>query len=158
MKKQFVVNFFKSTLTQSLIGLLMMGVLTSSVFAETEHNEFIDSIRSVEQVKEQLRQMFQQRDECKVGSCWNNSSTIICETVAALDVQVNGQIVGGMTSVGSAGNIPISATDLELMKLIFSQCKPTNYQYWNWPMLLHVVYAPTQEVDQKIRQGLGITP
>lgn len=157
MQKQLFIDLFKFVLTPSVISLLMVGGLTRSAIAQEKfNNELIDSIRSVEQVKQDLRLAFQEREQCKVGSCWNMMSTRICEMVAALDVQVNGQIVGGMTSVGSEGNIPISAEDLALMKLIFSQCKPTNYQYWNWPMLLHVVYSPSAEIDQEIRRRLGL--
>ena len=156
MKKNLAMNPFQSALTQGLISLLMVGTWIQPALADSFLNDFVDSIQSVEQVKEILRNLLQERDRCQVGSCWNNISTSICETVAALDVQVNGQIVGGMTSVGSAGNIPISEADLELMKLIFSQCKPTNYQYWNWEMMLHVVYAPADEIGQEIRQRLGV--
>lgn len=158
MKKHFLVN--PSALTHSLIALLILSCFcfTQSAKAQSHLEDIVESIRSVEQAKQELRESFEDRDRCQVGSCWNTTSTTICELVAALDVQVNGQIVGGMTTVGSSGNIPISEADLKLMKLIFSQCKPTNYQYWNWSMMLHVVYAPSPEADQEIRQGLGLAP
>lgn len=135
-----------------------IGTLIQPAQGQRDLQGFVDSIRSVEQVKQQIRQTLETADSCSVGSCANSTATLICETVAALDVQVNGKIVGGMTSVGSDGNIPISNADLELMKLIFSQCKPTNYQYWNWPMVLHVWYVPSDEVDQQVRQILGVQP
>ncbi|EAW35219.1 hypothetical protein [Lyngbya sp. PCC 8106] len=142
----------------TLLVAIGIGILIKPAQGQSDLQEFVDSIESVEQVKEDLRQTLKFRDECGVGSCWNTTSTGICETVAALDVQINGQIIGGMSSAGSDGNIPISSSDLELMKLIFSQCKPTNYQYWNWPMMLHVLYVPSDEVDQQVRQGLGLSP
>jgi hypothetical protein len=52
--------------------------------------------------------------------------------------------------------LTISEADLDLMKLIFSQCEPTNYQYWNFGSILHVWYNPTPEVDRQVRQALEI--
>ncbi len=152
----------RTTIIQLVLIILLVGlgigILIEPAPGQSDLQGFVDSIESVEQVKEDLRQTLEFREECAVGSCVNMAGTSICESVAALDVQVNGQIVGGMTSVGSEGNIPISVSDLELMKLIFSQCKPTNYQYWNYPMILHVWYVPSDEVDQQVRQGLGLSP
>ncbi|MCT7963541.1 hypothetical protein NG791_22975 [Laspinema sp. D1] len=142
----------------TLLVAIGIGILIEPAQGQSDLQGLVDSIESVDQVKEDLRQTLEFRDECAVGSCANMAGTSICETVAALDVQVNGQIVGGMTSVGSEGNIPISSSDLALMKLIFSQCEPTNYQYWNYPMMLHVWYVPSDEVDQQVRQGLGLLP
>ena len=120
--------------------------------------KFVDSVQSVEQVKKEIGRLITTVENCGVGSCFNFNSTAICELVAALDVQVNGQIVGGMTSVGSQGKIPISQSDLALMRDIFSQCKPTNYQYWNFEFMLHVYYVPKQAIDEKVRQSLGLPP
>ena len=141
-----------------LVAIGTIGTLIQPAQGQRDLIEFVDSIKSVEQVKQQLRETFKFSDGCGVGSCINGANTSICETVAALDVQVNGKIIGEMSSFGSDGKIPISNSDLELMKLIFSQCKPTNYQYWNWPMMLHVWYSASNEVDQQVRQGLGVQP
>jgi hypothetical protein len=137
------------------------GILASTLaawglpaLAQQDLQERVNSIESVEQVKQELRQLFEWRDQCGTGSCFNSSSTGICETVAALDARVNGQIVGGMISDDSG--LPISEEDLDLMRLIFEQCKPTNYQYWNWPMMLHVWYVPSEEVDNEIKNRLGL--
>ncbi|AFY75170.1 hypothetical protein Syn7502_03304 [Synechococcus sp. PCC 7502] len=116
----------------SIIALVCLGIryYPDNANAQTRDlQKFVDSIRSVEQVKKNIGKLIVAIDNCAVGSCFNFNSTAICELVATLDVQVNGQIVGGMTSVGSAGKIPISKSDLSLMQDIFSQCKPTNYQY-----------------------------
>jgi hypothetical protein len=59
--------------------------------------------------------------------------------VAALDVKMNGLIIKEMKKLGKSG-LPISENDLALMKQIFQQCNPTNYQYWQSPYLLHVIY------------------
>jgi hypothetical protein len=123
---------------------------------EQDLQKFVDSIESVNQVKEDLKTLLIQSDQCKVGSCFNATRTTICSTVAALDVQVNGQIIGDWKSVGSEGKIPITKPDLSLMKTIFSQCKPTNYQYWNWGTMLHVYYVPSPAIDRQVRQALGV--
>ncbi|MEB3295514.1 MAG: hypothetical protein VKJ24_20360 [Synechococcales bacterium] len=116
----------------------------------------IKTIKSVAQVKGRLKDLIESRDTCAVGSCFNFTSTAICDQIGMLDVQVNGQIVQSMTSVGSPGAIPISKPDLDLMRQMFSQCKPTNYQYWNWDQILHVYYVPNCTVDQQVRKALGV--
>jgi hypothetical protein len=118
--------------------------------------KFVDSIKSTEQVKSAIKGFISNIDQCAVGSCFNFNSTAICEWVAALDVQVNGQIIGDFTSVGSQGKVAISSSDLSLMRDVFSQCKPTNYQYWNYPSMLHVYYVPKPDIDKKVRKALGI--
>lgn len=147
---------------QLLTLATMLAIVTPSLptLAQTDLQEYVDSFRSVNQVKEEIRQLMEVREQCAVGSCWNSTSTSICEVVAALDVKVNGQIVGQMFSgeEGSPGEIPISQDDLQLMKLIFSQCQPSNYQYWNWDRMLHVLYSPSPEAEQKIRSILKLPP
>jgi hypothetical protein len=145
----------------TIISLVFLATLPKEIPAiaqQRDLRQFVDSIKSVEQVKKEIGRLISAVDNCKVGSCFNFNSTAICELVAALDVQVNGQIVGGMTSIGSQGKIPISKSDLSLMRDIFSQCKPTNYQYWNFESMLHVYYVPKPELDQKVRQALGLPP
>jgi hypothetical protein len=145
----------------TIISLVLITILPKempAVAQQRDLRQFVDSVKSVEQVKRDIARLISTVDNCGVGSCFNFNSTAICELVAALDVQVNGQIVGGMTSVGSQGKIPISKSDLSLMRDIFSQCKPTNYQYWNFESMLHVYYAPKPELDQKVRQALGLPP
>jgi hypothetical protein len=146
---------------RSVLGLAMVGVVVSGLMvpvrAEREAlQQFVNSIESVDQVKGDLKGLLEQSDQCAVGSCFNFTRTAICERVAALDVQVNGQIIGDWTSVGSEGKLPISRSDLGLMKDIFSQCKPTNYQYWNFERMLHVYYVPTPVIDRRVRKALGV--
>lgn len=158
MQQQLKTTLLKSIIPNLLITLGLAVGISLPALARENPEQLVNSIRSVEQVKEDLKNTFQRRDECPGGSCWNSTSSAICATVAALDVQVNGQILNDMILNDSEGNIPINQADLDLMKLIFSQCKPTNYQYWNWPMMLHVVYAPSDEADEQIRRGLGLPP
>lgn len=115
----------------------------------------INAIQSVAQVKTRIKDLFTVRDKCAVGSCHNYTSTAICNEVGMLDVRVGGKIMNEMKSSESTA-LPISETDLSLMQRIFSQCKPSNYQYWNWNTVLHVLYSPTCAEDQKIRQQFAL--
>lgn len=116
---------------------------------------YVDSIQSVEQIKQDIRDTMQMRDECGVGSCYNFTSTSICAAVGALDIRVDGKILE-QGSGWSDQVLPISETDLALMQQIFAQCRPSNYQYWNFDRMLHVLYSPTPEADAAIRQQLGL--
>ncbi|PZV06012.1 MAG: hypothetical protein DCF22_24300 [Leptolyngbya sp.] len=142
---------FPICLTATATTLL---ALTPIANTQQSTKTYVDSIKSVAQVKQQIREAMQNQDKCAVGSCSNSNRTAICEALGALDVQIDGKIVGQMS--GAGGNIPISSSDLELMKLIFSQCKPSNYQYWNFDSVLHVLYSPTQQADVEIRKRLEL--
>jgi hypothetical protein len=39
---------------------------------------------------------------------------------------------------------------------IWGQCKPTNYQYWNFDRMLHVYYVPSPAIDRRVRKALGV--
>lgn len=115
----------------------------------------VEAIRSVAEVKTRIRELMVARDNCGVGSCYNSTSTAICEQVGMLDVRVDGKIFSGGTGWTDAV-LPISRPDLDLMKLVFNQCQPSNYQYWNWGQMLHVLYQPSCPVDLRIRRTLGL--
>jgi len=117
----------------------------------------VEAIQSVAQVKTQVREILESRDTCRVGSCWELASGAICEQIAMLDVRVNGKIVGSLTGY-SQNLLPISPADLQLMRLMFSHCKPSNYQFWNRDRMLNVVYQPSCKAEITVRQQLGITP
>ena len=142
--------------------LLTLGLMINSGIAWSEQlledlkgDAHIEAIQSVDQVKKAIKRSIEGIDECQAGSCYNTRSRQICEMVAALDVQVNGLIINEMKSLGKTG-LPISKNDLTFMKNIFKQCKPTNYQYWLYPYLLHVIYSPSPQADQQVRRLLGI--
>lgn len=131
---------------------------TSAHAGETPVQSFINSIKSVEQVKQEIRDSL--TVECGSGHCWNVHSTRICDLTAALDVKVGYRITDTFTfeSTRKQESIQISAVDLKLMKLIFSQCKPSNYQYWNFGQILHVQYIPSDKVSAKVNRLLGVKP
>ena len=130
-----------------LIMLTLVSFQPVTIHAEgledLSKDDLVQAIKSVEQVKEALGLSIQKREECGIGSCWNYWSQHVCELVGALDLKTNGLIIGdlAMKDFGIKG-MPISERDLELMKLIFQQCKPTTYQYWNFESILHVVSLP----------------
>jgi hypothetical protein len=129
---------------------------------EAETRAYVDSIKSVEQVKKEIREAL--TETCGTGHCWNSQATRICNAVGALDVKLDYAIAGTFTtpkpeavpSENRASPLKVSNADLGLMKLIFSQCKPTNYQYWSFGSILHVIYAPTPKVDAEVRKRFGI--
>jgi hypothetical protein len=122
--------------------------------SETEVENYIKSIRSVEQVKASIRRHL--TAECGTGSCVNTTTTEICTLTGALDVRAGNSISSGDPKFTTRPDIPISRPDLELFQLIWSQCKPTSYQYWNYGTVLHVAYDPEPEIDKTIRRALGI--
>jgi hypothetical protein len=142
------------TTTLAVITVLSLSWQNPVLAQQTQGQKLVDSIQSVAQVKGKIKQIFTDLNQCNSGYCFNSMTTEICELVGALDVKVDGKIVGAMSG-GSEGKISISASDLKLMKKIFSQCKATNYQYWNWETVLHVTYSPTSQIDKEIRAALG---
>jgi hypothetical protein len=98
-------------------------------------------------------------DHCGNGMCQTLYRFRICEEVGRLDIRVDGKIFSGMQG-WTPSVLPISKSDLNLMKLIFRQCKPSNYDaggYRNrFNSVMRVVYDPTPSADQIIRRQLGI--
>ncbi len=136
------INFF----------LLFLFATSFAVADEARVKYFINSIQSVEQVKQDIRNSI--IEECGAGHCWNTNATHVCDLVAGLDVKVGYAITG--TIENEKPSISISKVDLKLMKLIFSQCKPTNYQYWSFGRILHVVYDPSPKIAAEVNKRLGI--
>lgn len=131
---------------------------TCATAGEATVRAFVDSIKSVAQVKQGIREALTEAEQCGTGHCWNVHATRVCDLVAALDVNVDYQITGTFESTHPKPSIKIADTDLKLMKLIFSQCKPSNYQYWSFGQILHVYYAPSSKVNAEVNKQLGIKP
>ncbi|BAZ83605.1 hypothetical protein PN497_02550 [Sphaerospermopsis kisseleviana CS-549] len=142
------------TTTLAVITVLSLSWHNQGLAQQTQGQKLVDSIQSVAQVKRQLKELFTNLNQCGTGGCFNMITTNICELVGALDVKLDGKIIGEMSGFSDT-KLPISASDLKLMKKIFSQCKPTNYQYWKWETVLHVGYDPTPQIDKEIRAALG---
>lgn len=135
--------------------IFFLSVFTSAANAdEATTRSFIDSIKSVDQVKASIRDSL--LEECGSGHCWNINASRVCDLVAGLDVKVGYAITGIFEN--DKPSIPISNMDLKLMKLIFSQCKPSNYQFWSFGRILHVVYDPSPKIAAEVNKRLGIKP
>jgi hypothetical protein len=145
---------------RALAGLLVVLVSTAAAAADsaTESQKFVDAIQSVDQVKAGVRESLSAIDhDCAVGSCANANATQICRYTAALDVQVGGAITATDPRQRRDARFSISPSDLSLFQRIWAQCKPTSYQFWNYPDVLHVWYAADPAADAQIRQALGMT-
>jgi hypothetical protein len=136
------------------------GGVPTKPLGTAEVEQYIASIKSVDDVKRRIRNALDA--DCGTGACVDVNASEICDLVAALDVCVDYQITGSFISVDPKTGvakpkptIPVSQSDIKLMKLIFSQCKPTNYQYWKFKSLLHVGYTPSKDIDATIRKALG---
>lgn len=126
----------------------------SAQAADSDIQKFVDSIRSANQVKTAVRNDLLGVDSCGTGSCENNNATDICDHVAALDIKLAGAISD--VSRRGGGDFNIDNSDLQLFRAIWSACKPTSYQFWNYGRLLHVWYQPDPVTDAKVRAALGV--
>lgn len=134
-------------------SLLLLALLLSSFGASADADALVKSIKSVEAVKKEVKAAI--FSQCGTGGCADSEAEDICDFAAALDVKVGYQISKSQAAHGSPkSELPIKAKDLELFQLIYSQCRPSSYQYWNRDRMLHVVYDPTPEVASRVREAL----
>jgi hypothetical protein len=138
---------------KSIAFILLL--LAEVVFAEdTIVQKYVASIRSIEQVKSAIRNAMSA--ECASGSCANNNATEICTLVGGIDVRLDGIVTSDNARYKPKPEFPISSQDLQILKMIWRQCKPTNYQFWNYGSVLHVWYEPNPRDDAEIRRALGL--
>ena len=133
---------------------IIFGILLCSPAYSGNLEEYVSSIKSVEQIKEALRTPM--TETCGTGSCFNNNATEICSLVGALDIRLNNLITNTNLNFKPKPELQVSSSDLQLMKRIWKQCKPSNYQYWNYGSILHVIYDADPREDEEIRKLLGI--
>lgn len=157
-------------------SLIRFSLITSSLVLGLPVNpqekqgiqQEVESIQFVDQVKSRIQELMTALDQCgrelmtgldqdEVVSCLDSNFTAIWEQVGMLDIRVDGKIFSGGTG-WTESVLPITFTDLALMKQIFRQYKPTNYQYWNWNSVLHLWYNPDCPTDQPICKALGLAP
>lgn len=110
------------------------------------------NIKSVGQVKEEIREVILacQKSECSRYGM-HSVGMRICKQVQALNIKVNGKISGKRLSNRRA--IPISKSDISLMRMILSQCRWEAYLQSDRP---DFVYAPTPKISQRINRQLRI--
>lgn len=152
-RKQFVTECLRTTYAERMTDVDRMREAQSRAGSP---KQFVNAIKSVATVKEYLRDLVTESRQCLTGSCWNMTSGAICTYVGALDVRVDYLITGTFKPKERKPEIPISEADILLMRLIFSQCRPTNYQYQNYPTILHVVYEPNKKIGAQIAEALGV--
>lgn len=141
----------------SLAIVLLMVSICLAAHAEDEDGlqEFVDSLHSVDQVKAAIAANLQAMDACAAGSCVNTNATQICEYAGALDVQLAGAL-SDPRGAHRGARLEVSPSDLHLFRMIWSECKPTSYQFWDFGHVLHVWYDADPATDAKIRSALGI--
>lgn len=118
---------------------------------QSEAQGYVASIRSVGDVKSRLYDHL--NPECGSGVCVENNAGEVCNLVGALDVRVGGAIA----SPGQPAQQPefsISGSDLQLMRRIWRQCKPTSWGYWNRSFLLRVTYSGNQKEVKEVSAAL----
>lgn len=148
-----IKNIIFVVLLLFVVVVLPSQAVEAKDIEDLEKSELVDSIKSVEQVKDALKRIFEEYDQCYIGSCYEDWQFKIAELVGALDTKVGEISIEGKTA---KSELVISANDLKLFRLIWRNCHPTSYQYWQYDSVLHVSYMPTKEDDKKIRKMLNI--
>lgn len=123
------------------------NVATAATFAEEQ--QFIDSLKSIEQVKSKLKKLVIENRDCPSGSCWTATGHEICYTIAALDKKLD-YVISNFPS-GSAPKWELKKSDVDHLRLMFSQCKIYNFQ-----ILLNTVYRPQKAAERRINAWLGV--
>jgi hypothetical protein len=144
-------------MTHLLLRFLLMAQIAVPFVASAQDSEvekYVNSLRSVEQVKKTIRGHL--TANCPTGSCVDNTTTEVCTLVAALDIRLGHAISAGDAKFVTTPDLAVTARDLRTFKLIWSQCKPTSYYYWNKEQVLHVAYDPDPRTDVEVRNALGI--
>lgn len=111
--------------------------LPGAVGASEEVERYVAAVQSVPGVKQLLGAHL--NAECGTGSCVDNNAAEVCNLVGALDVRVGGAIINP-SQPAQPSTISIEANDLQLMRRIWKQCKPTNDGYWRHGVMLRVTY------------------
>ncbi|RUS93301.1 hypothetical protein DSM106972_096570 [Dulcicalothrix desertica PCC 7102] len=132
------------------------GIAFSSQIASAnspEVQKVAKHIKSVGQVKEEIREII---SSCQESGCSgygiHSLGMRICELTQALDIKVNGKISGKRLS--NRQTIPISKSDISLMRMILSQCQWQVYHAHNDPP--DFTYRPTAKMRQKINRQFRI--
>lgn len=114
----------------------------------------VKSITSTQASKERIKNHMDNLKTCGTGLCLHENSVAICEIIGALDVHTGGAILNPAHRYEAS--IKIAPQDLRGMQLIYSQCRPSNYQYWNSESVLRVAYNPHKDKEQSIAKYLEI--
>lgn len=144
--------------TLSVVILLSFIYIDNALAFDENWDDFkksifldVQKLSSSYSYKQYFSNFLRLRDGATSGGGHRMASMIICESLGALDSQLNGLIIGDFYSDG--GKEQIKAIDkhtLSTLQLMYQQCKPTNYQHWNSDSsFFYVIYSPDEE-DEKI--------
>ncbi|BAY64595.1 hypothetical protein NIES22_46940 [Calothrix brevissima NIES-22] len=144
--------------------LLLTSVISLTVFNPLAigNAETVQKIKSVAQVKKELYDTLKVLDDTNVciGACQVTRQLGVCSLIENLDTQVKGKIFGRKIRNRSSA-LPIDRADVELMRLVYSQCKPLKPE--NFPPYLKLnanrkykIFNPTCNSLAIINQGLGL--
>lgn len=145
--------------------LLLTSVISLTVFnpLAVANTETAQTIKSVAQVKTELYDKLKTLDDTEVcfGACQVTRRLGICSLVENLDTRVKGKIFGRKIRNRYSG-LRIAQDDVQLMRLIYSQCKPLQPE--NFPAYLQLdtnrkykIFEPTCTSLAIINQRLGLT-
>jgi hypothetical protein len=164
----FLLNISLSSIAEPITSEADLVKLAGTPEAQTESESerFVNSIKSLAEAKTILRDAMKLLEtECSTGGCFDNYQIQICETLAAIDAKIGYRLNIGWESSeklsdddlsGIDKDFPVSKQDISLFKLMFSQCKPSNYQYWKHSNVLHVIYSPSSEIDAQVKKYLNV--
>lgn len=134
---------------QCLLTAAVLQTFMCPLEAAEERSEveaYVASIHSVGEVKSRLYEHL--NPECGTGVCMENNAAEVCNLVGALDIRVGG-VIASPGQPAQSPSLGINGSDLQLMRRIWNQCKPTSWGHWNRNSLLRVTYqGDAKEVTQ----------
>ncbi|MCW5312952.1 hypothetical protein GTQ43_03530 [Nostoc sp. KVJ3] len=150
-KSQKLLLLFTSIISLTVLDAASAGTINTA-----------QNIKSVAQVKNELGETIKVWDNADVcfGACLVTRELNICGLVENLDTRVDGKI-SGRNIQHQSSSLRIHQTDLKLMRLIYSQCKPVKEEDLP-PYIQHNAnqkyksFEPSCKSLQIIRQGLRI--
>jgi hypothetical protein len=145
------MNSVKKIILAFTITSTIMTNVQSVLASSSEAQKIARNIKSVSQVKEYLRETMSPCEGGCSGYGLHIRAMRVCELVEAVDIKVKGKITRRSPLPGKS--MSISKSDLNLMRLIYSQCK--------WYVRLpndppDFVYHPKPEIERKINRKIGI--
>jgi hypothetical protein len=145
----------KTLLSFLLISSIILGY-SNLAFSKSEADEIQDIARdidSIETAKSFLRSNIRCPDPtgCSGYGMWIRAVQV-CKIVKAVNLKVGGKVIPG-SSGSKKRAIPISKLDLNLMKMVHSQCKQQRY-IDSASNPVETVFRPSRQINKKVDQVL----
>lgn len=135
----------------ALLAATVLCVIPPAATAAPGKQElFVESIKSVAQVKEKLHALAKENRDCVSGSCWIETGYEICYYIGGLDAKLDYKISAASKDRKPKPQLEISDADLRQFQLMFGQCKLRNF-----PTLLQVVYSPSKRTEKLLNAWLS---